>query len=282
MNKIGIAYMPSIWHATLRIAIGCLSMFIFVGALGKLKLPTRKDLPLVITMGILQIGLFTMLINLGLMFVDAGRSSILVYTVPLWTTPLAWFLFKESISGLKAVGLGLGVIGLLLLFSPWSMDWSTRETVYGNLTLIGAAICMAVAICGTRKMKSSRSALELAPWQLLIGTFPVLMIAILMEPHPHIEWNTISISAMAYTAILATALGNLGLSMVSRVIPSTTTSLGLLGVPFTGVISAALILGEEVTPNMQIAMLLIFCGLICVALSANTRALSLEPGKAEH
>ncbi len=275
MNKIGIEYMPSIWHATLRIGIGSVSMFILVLLIGKFKIPRKEDLPVVLISGFLQMGMFSMLINLGLMYVEAGRSAILVYTIPLWITPLALIFFKETLNWLKLLGLLLGIGGILILFSPWSMDWSSTNIIYGNCFLIGAAITMAVSICCSRNMQWKSSPLELLPWQLLVGTLPVWLIAYLMEPEPHIEWNQISLSAMAYTAVLATAIGNWGLTVVSRNLPSITVSLGLLGVPITGVISAALILEETITLSMRLAMLFIFSGLICVALSGKIRKIEL-------
>jgi drug/metabolite transporter (DMT)-like permease len=268
MNKIAMVYMPAIWHAALRLAIGSASIFVIVALVGKFKIPTRKDLPIVFFMGILQMGMFTMFINLGLNYVDAGRSAILVYTIPLWVTPLAMIFFKEQLNWLKALGLAFGMLGIIILLCPWSIDWSTSDLLYGHAALIGAALCMAVSICAARNLSWDSSPLELLPWQLFIGTLPVLLIACLTSPWPEIEWNQISISAMAYTAILATAIGNGGITMVSRSLQSITVSLGLLGVPLTGVISAVLILEETVTLSMKLAIIFIFGGLICVALSS--------------
>jgi drug/metabolite transporter (DMT)-like permease len=275
MNKIGLEYIPAIWHAALRNGIGSLCMFALVLALGKFKMPSKRDLPLITIVGLLQMGIFALLINLGLTYVDAGRSAILVYTIPLWVTPLAIILFKETLNGLKILGLSLGMFGLMILFSPWSMDFSTQGVLFGNGILICAALCMAGAILFARHFKSTSSALELLPWQLLIGSIPIFLVAFFMDPHPTIDWNATSISVMGYTAILATAFGNWGLSMVSRNLPSITTSIGLLGVPLTGVISAAIILHEDITVSMRVAMVLIFSGLICVTLSGKMNKSSL-------
>jgi drug/metabolite transporter (DMT)-like permease len=271
MNKIGMEYMSALWHAALRLGIGCVSMFVLVGLLGKLKTPKKNDLPLVFIMGLLQMGLFTLLINLGLNFVDAGRSAILVYTIPIWVTPMALFFFNEKLNVLKSCGLALGFFGIMILFSPFSLDWTSNETIYGNCILIGAALSMAISICCARNLKWHSTPLELLPWQLLVGTLPVLLIAFINEPSPTIEWNSTSILAMTYTAVLATALCNGGIAVVSRRLPSITVSLGLLGVPLVGVISAALILDEDITKTMKLAMIFIFSGLFCVALSARNK-----------
>ncbi len=268
MSKIGIEYMPTLWHAAIRLGLACLCMFVITTVLGKFKIPSKQDLPIIFALGLFQMGIFTLLINLGLVFVDAGRSAILVYTVPLWVMPIALIVFKEKLNGLKLIGLGLGFLGILILFSPWSIDWHNTETLIGNSLLIGAAICMAISICTARRLTWHSSSLELLPWQLLVATIPVLIIACIFSPVPQIQWTQTSMWAMAYSAILATAFANGFITVVSNKLPSSTVSLGLLGVPLTGVISAVLILDETVTQNMAFAMFFIFSGLLCVVFSA--------------
>jgi drug/metabolite transporter (DMT)-like permease len=271
MNKIAMQYMPAIWHAAIRLGISCVTVFIVLGMFKKLKIPTKRDLPIILTVGLLQIGIFTTLINFGLNFVDAGRSSMLVYTTPLWATPLAIILFKEKLNYLKTLGLGTGLFGILVLLSPWSIDWTSGKIIFGNCILIGASICMAISILSARNLSWSSSPIDLLPWQLLVGTLPTLAIAFLTDPNPTIEWNSTSTLAMAYTAVLATSLGNGGLTIISKNLPSINVSLGLLGVPLTSIISSAFILNERVSMTMKFAMIFIFVGLICIALSSKVK-----------
>lgn len=271
MNKIGMEYIPAIWHAAIRLSIGTASMFLLFALFGQLKLPKKADLYAVLTIGLLQMGLFSMFINLGLNYVDVGRSAMLVYTIPLWATPLAILLFKEKINTLKIAGLGLGLMGVLILLNPWTMDWSKTEIILGNAFLLGAAISMAVSILLARNITWISSPFMLLPWQLLVGTLPVILIAFLLDPHPVIEWNSTSIPAMLYTAILATAIGNGAITIVSRNLPSITVSVALLGVPLTAIVSAICILEETMTLSMKLSMVLITGGLICVALSSKNK-----------
>ncbi|MFI4938454.1 MAG: DMT family transporter [Candidatus Berkiellales bacterium] len=271
MNKIGIQYLPPIWFAALRLLIGTISMFLFLILQGKWFWPTRKDIPIIFTMGILQVGLFSTFINLGLHYVEAGRSAILTYTTPLWVIPLAVLLFKEKISFLTAVGFVLGMLGILVLFSPWSIDWSLQKVLVGNGILLLAAICFAISIICARNMQWHHSLLELLPWQLLVGTVPILILAALSHPNPEIEWNHLSISTLIYTGVLSTAFGFWGSVVVSTKLPSITVSLGLLGVPICGLIFSMLLLNEPFTTPIKIAIILIPMGLSCVALGTRKK-----------
>ena len=267
MNKMGMQFIPAIWFATFRLVIATLTMFILVGGLRRLVIPTRRDLPLILSIGIFQMGLFTLLINIGLFYVDAGRSAILTYTTPFWVLPIAVLFFNEKLSPLKLLGFILGIIGVIALFSPWSIDWRDSEQLLGNGLLLLAAVSFGIALLCARNMQWHRPALELLPWQLLVGTIPVLGIAVLFDPNPIIQLNSTAILTLMYTAVLATAVANCCSTIVSRELPSVTVSIGFLGVPMSGLLFSTLILNEPITTAIKIAMFFIPAGLLCVALA---------------
>ncbi len=170
INKIGLAFIPPIWYAAFRLLIGAISLFIVVFLQKKFVIPQRRDLPIVVTFGVLQMALFLSLITIGVHYVNAGRSAMLVYTTPIWVTPLAILFFHEKLTVYKAAGFILGMLGILLLFSPQGIDWSNKTILLGNGILLLAALCWAVSILCARNMTWYRTPLELVPWQLLIGT----------------------------------------------------------------------------------------------------------------
>src|SRR5690554_142915 len=82
--KIGLTMIPAFWFAFLRVFLGCLALFAVLAAVGNLRLPQRSDLPVILSVGMLQIAAFLLIINLAVPVVGAGRSAILAYTTPLW------------------------------------------------------------------------------------------------------------------------------------------------------------------------------------------------------
>lgn len=266
MNKIGMYYIPPIWFAAFRLIIATVTMFIVVRSLRRLVRPSKQDLPLILSLGIFQMGFFTVFINLGLFYVDAGRSAILTYTTPFWVLPIAVLFFNEKLSFLKLLGFVLGMLGVIALFSPWSIDWSNHEQLLGNGLLLLAALSFGLAMLCARNMTWHRPALELLPWQLLVATIPVLLLALILVPNPMIELNTTAVSTLAYTAVLGSAVGYWCSTIVSKELPSITVSIGFLGVPISGLLFSSLILHEPITTAIKIAMFFIPAGLLCVAL----------------
>lgn len=266
INKMGVEYINPIWFATFRLILGTLSMFILVAALKRFIIPTRKDLPLILTLGFFQMGLFTLLINVGLFYVDAGRSAILTYTTPFWILPIAVLFFHEKLSRLKLVGFLLGLVGVLTLFSPWSIDWSDQDVVLGNGLLLLAAISFGISLLCARNMTWHRPAIELLPWQLLVGIIPVSLLSIIIAPNPEFTFNQTAVFSLLYTGILGTGFAYWCSNIVSKELPSITVSIGFLGVPICGLLSSALILHEPITASLKIALFCIPCGVLCVTL----------------
>lgn len=264
INKMGLNYIPPYWYASGRLVFGTLSMFIIGLCLRKLILPNKQDLPLLLTLGIFQNGLFILFLNLALTNIESGTAAILVYTTPVWVTPIAIFYFKERNSLFKWLGILFGIIGILCMLNPSAIDWSNDQTKMGVFYLLLAAINVSIGILCAKYLKWYHTPLELAPWQLLIGSIILLIVAIIVEPHPVLEWNLTSTLSLAFTSIFATAIAFLGIAYVSKTLPATVSSISFLAVPVCGVIFSALILNEAIQSFKIYAMLFICAGVICM------------------
>lgn len=265
-TKIGLKYIPPLWFTFLRLFIGALSTFIFLIAIRQLKFPKRKDLPFIFTIGVLSMGIFQIFFNYGMLFVHAGRSAILTYATPIWVAPISILFFGEKITPLKLIGIILGILGILLLFSPTSFDWSNPKVIIGNGLLLCASLCWAIAMLHTRYGTWHSSPISLLPWQLLISCIPAFLLAIVSEPIANIHWNFISTSIVLFSGLVATALGYWISITVARALPVITTSLALLSVPILTLIFSDFVLNEPLTFNNIAAAVLIVSGLTCIAL----------------
>jgi drug/metabolite transporter (DMT)-like permease len=265
INKLGLHDMPPLWFSVTRLSIGCVTIFLFTLCTGKIALPKSQDIPFLLTMGLLQMGCFVIFVNEGLLFVDAGRSAILVYSTPFFVTPIAIIFFQEKLTKFDLLGLMLGFLGIVLLLSPWSLNWHETKGLIGNGLLLLAAACWAIAMLHTRYGQWRSSSLELVPWQLLIGSIFVILAAFALQPHPFIQWTNRLVLSGLYSGLLATAFGYATISYVSRQLPVITTSLLLLGVPVLGLLFSALMLDEKITWQIVTAMTSILIGLVCMS-----------------
>ena len=97
---------------------------------------------IVLSVGIFQIGAGVLIMNLALQAVPAGRSSVLVYAMPLWVAVLMWLFFRTAPRD-EMLGLVLGLTGVLVLVNPTVIDWGVPTELAGTLALIFNAILWA-------------------------------------------------------------------------------------------------------------------------------------------
>ncbi len=263
--KIGMEDIPPITFAASRMLMGAICFLALNAALGKLRLPPRGDWPVVLSVGVLQMAGFQILIYLGLMTVDAGRSAMVAYTTPLWVVPAAILILKEKVRPLKLLGMVVGLSGLALLFAPWTLNWTDSGVLIGHGWLLMAAIGWAGLMLHIRAHQWQSSPLELMPWQFLIACVIGLPLAMWLEADQSINWTVQSVAILAYNGPLATAFCFWASVTVNRALPAATTSLSFLGVPMMGIASAVWLLGERLSLTDWIGIIAISAGLLFVA-----------------
>ncbi len=262
--KTSINYCPPCWFVTFRFIVAFIAISIYLICTKQLRPPKLIDIPLLCSVGLLQIALYILLVNVGLKYVPPGQSSILSYSTPLIVTPIACIWFKEQLTPLKLIGLFLGLGGILLLFSPWAINWHNHEMLLGNGLLLLAAFSTAIAMLHMRFTTWHSTALQLLPWQLLIAAIPTFIFSWIIDPHPVIIINESFIACLAYLGLIATIFGYWASMQITKALPVSTTSVCLLAVPVTSLLSSMIFLGERLTLTVFIAFMLILGGLICV------------------
>ena len=267
ITKIGIAYIPPLWFATLRIFTGTPCLFAVLLVQGRVTLPDRRDLPIVLSIGLVQMAFFMSVTILALQHVPAGRAVVLAYTTPIWVTPLAALLLKERVNAVKLLGLVLGLGGIAVLFNPFGFDWRDREVVLGSGMLMGAAFVWALTIVHVRAHRWHGTPLELAPWGMLIAAAPLTLLSYWQEGPLHLDGSAALAAILIYNGPIATAFAFWAAVMVNKNLPATSTSLGFLGVPMSGAIVAALALGEPLTPTLLLGLALIVGGVAAMTVA---------------
>lgn len=265
--KMLMTMIPPMWFADLRLILGAITIFVVLGVQGKIALPSRQDLPVVVTVSLFQMAGFAGLVALGLHLVPAGRSAILAYTMPLWVTPGAILFLGERFTRARAIGLLLGIGGVGMMFNPLDFDWSSRDALLGNACLLGGAMAWAVGILHVRAHRWASTPAALACWQLTIAFLVLLPPAFWIEgpwAPPELSWMWLGIAF--YVGPIISAFPFWASVTVARALPAMTTSLGLLLTPVVGLISAALVLGEPITWTTLLGLILILAGVAAVSL----------------
>ena len=207
-----------------------------------------------------RLSIVFMLVFMALEIVPPGRSSILIWTSSLWTVPIAVAILGERMSRFRWLGLLAGIIGILFVFEPTRLDWGDSRVLVGHGMLILAAVVTAGVTVHIRAHSWVATPLGLLPWQMLVASAPITILAFAVEGWPAIDWTGQLIAIVVYQGVAASGLAIWGQMTILRAHPAISTSLALMAVPVVGLTSSAIIVGESLTVGVVAGLVLVLGG----------------------
>lgn len=209
--------------------------------------------------------------------VDGALAAILMSPSPLAAAVLAHiFTRDDKLNRYKLAGIGLGVIGIAVLVGIDNLARLGGDLKYQAMILF-AGCCYGANVVINRGLIGG-SALSNVTAVIMLSV--VMLVPLALVPG---TWNfspaASSLAAMATLAVVSTCIGTLMmLALVKRQGPAFTAQVNFL-VPVFGVLSGALILGEQPTPRAVAGLALILVG---VAIARRGSGLSPMPPAPTH
>lgn len=261
VTKQLVQFLPPLWTSAIRSWIALAGLFVILGLSNNLVIPDRRDIPVVLSVALLHMTIFSVLVAAGVRFLPASKAIVLGYTTPLWVAIAAPLLGKDTLTAPKVAGALLGLAGLAVILNPASIDWTNANVVLGAGMVILAAISWAANIIYIRAHRWIASPLQLLIWQVLVATIILTGSAMVTDGLPHVEWSRKLVLLFLYSGLIGTALAYWAMSMVNKSISALTTALGTTGTPLVGIASAAVLLAEPIDMSLVIAAALIITGI---------------------
>lgn len=261
LMKEVLTYMGPFTFSAFRFGTGSLTLLVLVWLL-KIGLPPKQYWKHLIIVGILQTSIVFLLVMYGLRFVDAGKSSVLLYSMPMWSSMLAAKFLGEKITSKKVIGLMIGMVGLLTILG-WDI-WAGQngKMIFGEILIIIAAISWAISNVYYRLTVQDLPKIQASAFQMLFGTIGIIIATLFMEWNEPIEINAHSIYYILFTGVLASALCFTVWFVVISMIDMVTATISTLLVPIFGLLFSSLLLDERMTTSILIGSGLIILGII--------------------
>jgi len=196
--------------------------------------------------------------TVAMKFVPVGEGALIVYTMPIWATLLAWPLagIRPKLVDIAALVLGVGGIAVLLGRNGFSFD---SGRIIGIALLFAAAILFAIGNILNRVALPMPPLVEVA-WQVGLGCLAMLILGVAFEQPDYGALTAQGLACFIYMTLVPMGLCYLTWFETLRRLPPSSASTGMLLVPLIGVISAALILGEPLGLREVVAMVLTLGG----------------------
>jgi len=261
----------------LRMALGSLFLFAFMAWKRE---PLRPPFPAwTAVIGLSQTALGTGLIVWALETGGAGKTSILVYTMPFWILLLAWLVLDEKVRGALWVPIVLAFCGLICILEPWALGGTPQS----KMLAVISGVCWAAGAVIVKLLQRRYRRLDLirlTTWQLIFGTLPLIPVAFLVPSQP-IDWSPYFIGSIAYNAILVCGVAFLLWTYVIDRLPAGLAGLGTLAVPVIGMAGSRLQLGETIGfwEGWGIALIVAALALLSVIRLRESRKADIVPGQ---
>jgi len=249
-----------LWFAEGRAVLSGVTAAVILALRGRLRVPRRADMAALAAVGVFQLGGYFALAHEAVAWIPAGRTAILANTTTVWVVPLSLIFLHEHIPPRRWFACGFGLAGVVVLMSPWAIDWSSWNVLIGHLFLLGAALSWSVAIIVTRAAPPRMSMFELLPWCFAVGAVMLVPLILWHAPHGSLGTHPASWAALAYIGLLAGPFGTWCVMQATATLPTVVSSVGFLMTPAISLILANLFLGEAFTMDLLLGSALIVGG----------------------
>ena len=208
----------------------------------------------------------------GQIYIEGGLASILLSVMPLFTMVLAFFFTEdEKLTAAKIAGIGLGLAGIIILIGPGALQ-GIGANILAQLAIVAAALMYAIGATYIRFIYPKQP-VGLSPWALRLRIVTAQFVASALILLPFSLWLeapwTIQPTWDMWRNLFLLGVGVTGLATITyffliEELGASTASTTIYLIPVAGVLLGNLILGEQITPSMIVALGLILLGIFIV------------------
>lgn len=209
-----------------------------------------------VLLGVINIGVFFVLIFVAAYRLPGGLAATLTATTPFVVAVLAWSLVRERPTPGALLGALLGVAGvaLLVLRSGFAVD------PIGVAASLGAVVLFSLGTVLTKRWKPPVDLLTFTSWQLVGGGLAILPVALLVEGAPPAV-DLPAVAGYLHIGVLGTVVAYAAWFHGIARLPATAVALvGLLN-PVSGTVIGVALAGEPFGPVQVAGTALVLAGI---------------------
>ena len=267
--KLAVATMAPEWVMAIRLAIAGVVLCLVVYASGR-RLPLDPAAWCwFAALAIIGNNVPFFLISWGMVHIASGPAGILMSVMPLVAVVLAHFVLPdEPLSLSKAAGFILGFAGVAVLIGPEHLLGVEPRglMLWGQLAVIGGAVCYAVAGLVGRRMPA-QGALETAAASSAVGGVLGLVSAGIINPPGIAQASAESFLWVIVLGLVQTALASLIYFRLLNAAGAGFVAYCNYLIPVVALAVGTIFLGEAFRPAAVMGLVLILTG---IAVSRST------------
>ncbi|MGC0211049.1 EamA family transporter [Streptomyces levis] len=259
--EIGLDHFPPLLFSALRFLAAALPAVFLVG---RPKVAWKWIVAVGLVLGVAKFGLLFVGMDAGM---PAGLSSLVLQIQAVFTAVIAALVLGERPTRVRLLGMLVALAGIAVA----AVDEGASGPLGAFALVVAAAACWGASNVLTRKAAPADS-LNFMVWVSTVPVLPLLALSLLVEGPSRdlaalrsLDWQ--GAGTVVYVAWITTVFGFGAWGFLLRHHPASTVAPFSLLVPVFGMSSAALFLGEPVTPLRWCAAALLVGGVALTTLT---------------
>ncbi len=272
--KIGLEDMPPLTFAGLRYFLAFLCLLALSSSSPSVRVEFRalgrRGFARLAAMGIVLYAVAQGAQFAALIYLPAVTLSLFLNFIPLVVVVIGFYWLQERPSMMQLVGIGIFVMGVLLYFAPFEgVDLPIIGVLIGALCVVANAVANVFA-------RDVNQAANISPMLITtvsmgVGSALLLVAGLLTEPFPALDGQSLLI--VVWLAVVHTAFTFTVWNSTLRTLPAVESSvINNMMIIYIAVL-AWLFLGEALTLQAIIALLIAFCGILMVQVMPHRKPL---------
>jgi probable blue pigment (indigoidine) exporter len=226
--------------------------------------------------GLLMVGVFLGGFTEGISRAGPGPAIVMASTSPLWVAALSRIVYRERISLRTALGLLVGFVGVLLVFSSQlGSGASAGNTVLGLCFALAAALGWAIGTLIVKEQltrQPNTDLLGVVAGQYLVGGIVLALLSWPIEGTGGAHWSSADLwLAVAFISIVGSAIATVAYFAALRMISATRVTAWSFLSPVVAIL-IGLGLGTVPKPLVFVGMAITIVGVFIVNLPRSAAA----------
>lgn len=273
--KYTLAGLGPFTSAALRFGLAALMLALWARASGERLAPAAGDRGPLLLNGLL-FAFQLALVYVGFTYTHASRGTLLINLQPFFLLFMAHFFLRgDRITPLKLLGLAIGFAGAACLFLDRPGAAAASGLMAGDLMILVSTLGWAAGAAYTKHLIARVPSLQIVFTQLLLAVPLFGLGAAIWDAPPVASFSAGIAAVLLFQAAVTTCFAFLAWNRLLIAHGAVVLHAFVFLIPVSGVLLAALLLGEPLNTPILLALLLISAGILLVQIGGRRELAAL-------
>lgn len=243
--KLAVTEMPPLVFNAARLGLASIALVVLALGVRETHL-TRRDVAMLLVLGVLGTGLYQFFMIEGLARTRAGTTALILSSGPAFVALFGRLLGVERITRRGMIGIGLSMLGIAFVALTQPEALTRRATLLGSALVLIGCICWSLFAVLIKPYANRLDGRVVTAITIVGGTLPLSLLALpgldrtAWDDLPLATWGAIVYAGLA-SMVIAYLFWNRGVRLLG---PTRTAAFGNLQ-PIFALAAARVILGEK-------------------------------------